>query len=137
MEEQIREQMTKAFWDLVDQDPPDVKQIGNLLEEIKQRLYGIVPNRPDIHHKINDDLPSHDVSWDIQEKLLKWALLLQAPIYDQKIRSWKHNVPGKLSEFIKKYHEHLDRIYKDIETYRNPPTVKGTNGVPTNLKTGR
>ncbi len=137
MEEQIREQMTKAFWDLVDQEPPNVEHIGKLLEEIKQRLYGLVPNSVALHHKINYDLPSDDIKWDLQERLLEWLLKLQAPVHDYKINQWKKNVPEKLSEFIKKYHVHLDVIYKDIETYRNPPKVEGKNGVPDNLRTGR
>lgn len=137
MEEQIREQMMKAFWDMVDQEPPNVEHIGKLLEEIKQRLYGLVPNRIALHHKIHAEFPNDDIRWDLQERLLEWFMRLQAPIHDQKIKQWKKNVPEKLSEFIKKYHEHLDIIYKDIETYHNPPEVKGTNGVPDTLQTGR
>jgi len=137
MEEQIREQMTRAFWDLVDQDPPNVEHIGKLLEEIKQRLYGLVPSKPAIHHAINTDLPSDDIQWDLQERLLDWIMRLQAPIHDQNTKQWKRNVPEKLSDFIRKYHEHLDVVYKDIETYKNPPKVTGTNGVPDNLRTGR
>jgi hypothetical protein len=137
MEEQIREQMTNAFWDLVDQEPPNAEHIGKLLEEIKHRLYGLVPSRVALHHTINDDLPSDDIQWDLQERLLEWILRLQSPIHDQTIRSWKKRVPEKLSDFIRKYHEHLDVIYKDIDTYKNPPKVTGKNGVPDNLRTGR
>ena len=53
------------------------------------------------------------------------------------MKQWKRNVPEKLSDFIRKYHEHLDVVYKDIETYKNPPKVTGKNGVPDNLRTGR
>ena len=65
MEEQIRTQYEKAFWDLLDSDPPDIKHVGKILDEIKQILYSFVLNRPDIHHKINDDL-SGDIDWEFQ-----------------------------------------------------------------------
>jgi hypothetical protein len=112
LEKQIRETYEKAFWDLVDQDPPDVEHIGKLLEEIIGILCNFVPSRTDIHTMIREDLAS--VDWDLQSKLLKWAERFQAPIYDQVTESWRRKLPEKLSVFLKKYYEHLEKINKQI-----------------------
>ena len=133
MEEQIREQYEKAFWDMVDQDPPNYEHLGKLLEEIKQILYSFVPNNARIHHEINDDLDG-EIEWDFQFKLLKWAEILQAPIYDQVTSSWRKKLPEKLSEFLKKYYEHLKAIRKGIDEYHKKP--EGKNGVPDIIKSG-
>jgi|TARA_R110002073_G_scaffold274875_1_gene438425 uncharacterized coiled-coil DUF342 family protein len=134
MEEQIKEQYEKAFWDLIDQEPPNMEHIGKLLDEIKQILYSFVPHRADLHHKINNDL-SGEIAWDFQHKLLAWIEKFQAPIYDQFTQSWRRRVPQKLSEFLKKYYEHLKQIRKEIDGYHQKPD--GTNGVPSVIKTGR
>ena len=133
MEEQIREQYEKAFWDMVDQDPPNKEHLGKLLEEIKQFLYSFVPNNVRIQHAINDDL-NGEIEWDFQFKLLKWVERLQAPVYDQMTSSWKKNLPEKLSTFLKKYYEHLKRIRKGIDEYNAPRG--GKDGVPGVMKSG-
>ena len=98
LEKQIRETYERAFWDLVDKDPPDVEHIGKLLEEIIEILCNFVPSRTDIHAMIREDLAS--VDWELQTKLLKWAERFQAPIYDQVTESWKRKLPEKLSVFL-------------------------------------
>lgn len=134
MEQQIREQMESVFWDLVDADPPNLTHIGAMLDEIKQMLYSFVPRRVDIHHRINDDMDG-DIDWDFQHKLLGWAEKFQAPIYDQMTSSWKKRLPEKLSDFLKKYYDHLEKISKSIYDYNKKPT--GKNGVPDDIKSGR
>ena len=133
MEDQIREQYEKAFWDLVDQDPPDHEHLGKLLDEIKQILYSFVPNNVRIHHEINDDL-NGKIEWDFQFKLLKWVEKLQAPVYDQMTSVWKKKLPEKLSTFLKKYHDHLKKIKKGIDEYHTIPD--GKDGVPNIMKSG-
>ena len=133
MEEQIRTQYEKAFWDMIDMDPPNTEHLGKILEEIKQVLYSFIPHRPDIHHRINDEL-SGPVEWDFQMKLLLWVEKFQAPIYDQVTQSWKKKVPEKLSEFLKKYYEHLDDVKKGIDDYHRKPASVG--GVPGIMKSG-
>lgn len=133
MENQIREQYEKAFWDMVDQDPPDQVHLGKILEEIKQILYSLVPNNVRIHHAINDDFMG-EIGWEFQSKLLKWVERFQAPIYDQVTISWKKKLPEKLSEFLKKYYDHLETIKKGIDEYHKKPG--GKNGVPDTIKSG-
>lgn len=113
LEEQIREQYERAFWDLVDRDPPDVEHIRKLIDEIIDILCNFVPSRTDIHKLIRDDL-SGEVDWSLQEKLIKWSERFQAPIYDQITQKWKKNLPEKLSDFLKKYYEHLEKINKQV-----------------------
>ena len=133
----MEEQYEKAFWDMLDQDPPDTTHISKILEEIKQILYSFVPSRADVHHAINNDMDG-PIEWDFQVKLIIWAEKFQAPVYDQMTQGWKKKVPEKLSIFLKKYSEHLTDIRKGIEKYKNPtPPPGGKNGVPDNLATGR
>ena len=113
LEEQIREQYQKAFWDLVDRDPPDTEHIRKLVDELRDVLCNFVPSRVDIHRLIHKDL-NGEVDWTLQEKLIKWAEMFQAPIYDQVTPQWKKNLPEKLSDFLKKYYEHLEKINKQV-----------------------
>ena len=113
LEEQIKEQYQKAFWDLVDRDPPDLEHIRKLLDEIVNALCGFVPSRADIHAMIRKDLEGVP-DWNLQIKLIKWAERFQAPIYDQVTEKWKKNLPEKLSDFLKKYYEHLEKINKQV-----------------------
>jgi len=136
MEDQIREQYEKAFWDMLDQDPPDTTHLAKILEEIKQILYSFVPNRVDLHHAINNDMEG-PVEWDFQLKLINWVEKFQAPVYDQMTQGWKKRVPEKLSQFLKKYYEHLKNVQKGIEEFKNPSPTTGRRGVPDNLATGR
>lgn len=117
LEKQIREQYQRAFWDLVDRDPPDLEHIRKLVDEIRDVLCNFVPSRVDIHRLVHKDL-NGDIDWSLQEKLLKWAEMFQAPIYDQVTESWKKNLPEKLSDFLKKYYEHLEKINKQMWEHR-------------------
>ena len=126
IEKQVKETYEKAFWDMIDQDPPNVVHIGKLLEEIIEILCKFVPSRTDIHALIKEDLAS--VDWNLQIKLLKWAAMFQAPLYDQVTDSWKRKLPEKLSVFLKKYYEHLETINKQVWDERkklsNGPQLK-------------
>ena len=113
LEAQIREQYQKAFWDLVDQDPPDTDHIRKLVDELEGVLCAFVPSRVDIHRLIHADLGG-EIDWSLQTKLIKWAEMFQAPLYDQITQKWKKYLPEKLSEFLKKYYEHLETINKQV-----------------------
>ena len=113
MEQQIRETYERAFWDMVDQDPPNLEHIRKLIDEVADILCNFVPSRTDIHQMIRDDL-SGEVDWHIQGKIMVWVERFQAPIYDQVTQKWKKNLPEKLSEFLKKLYEHLEKMNKQI-----------------------
>lgn len=114
LEEQIKETYMKAFWDKLDEDPVDMEHLGKLLEEIVGALCSFVPSRTDIHQMIRQDLLSGEVDWHLQEKLLTWAARFQAPIYDQVTDKWKKRLPEKLSDFLREYYQHLEKINKQV-----------------------
>ena len=111
LEDQIREQYQKAFWDLVDRDPPDIEHIRKLVDELREVLCNIGAGRVD--RLIHEDLDG-EIDWTLQNKLIKCAEMFQAPIYDQVTQKWKRNLPEKLSDFLKKYYEHLEKINKQV-----------------------
>ena len=120
MEDQIREQFEKAFWDLLDNDPTQDHLRRLLEEEIVVTLCNFVPNRTDIHKQIKDDLISSNepIDWGIQIKLLNWVEKFQAPIYDQVTEQWKRNCPEPVGQFLKKYYQHLQKVEQQIRDHR-------------------
>ena len=142
MEQQIEEQFKKAFFDILNEDGPEsYDYLRKLLDEIIDKLCMFVPNRHDIHEKIREDL-SGSIGWDIQEKLIKWVEKFQAPIHDITTRIWKLNGPIPVGDFLKKYYEHLEKVYKEVQEARqalsrgenifNPVTGE----LPTKMRTG-
>jgi hypothetical protein len=121
MEEQIRTQMMKAFWDLLDEDmkeePPRLNHVSVLLNEIIGILKSFVPRRIDIHESIDKDFEG-DITWEMQGKLIKWIECFQAPIYDHKTRIYNQKGPQPLSDFLKWYYDHLNTVKNDISRQR-------------------
>ncbi len=128
MEQQVKEQFKKAFFDLLDQEGSDShNHLRVLMNEIIEKLCGFVPNRTDIHDKIKDDLKG-EIEWNVQVKLLDWIEKFQAPIYDQVTREWKKKCPEPIGQFLKKYYSHLEKVNRQINEYKNSPIT---------LKSGR
>ena len=125
MEEQIKEQFHKAFFDILDQEGSEsYDHLRSLLNEIADTLCSFVPNRTDIHEKIKEDL-SGEIGWDIQPKLLGWIEKFQAPIYDQVTSEWKKNCPEPIGQFLKKYYAHLEKVNRQIQDHKNSePTLR-------------
>ena len=90
--EQIKEQMTKAFWDLLEselaEEPPRLEHVKVLLNEIIEILCGFVPSKPNIHEKIKADFEG-EINWNMQLKLIEWLEKFQAPVHDRKTKQWK------------------------------------------------
>ena len=122
MEEQIRAQMMKAFWDLLDEDmreePPRLNHVCVLLNEILGILKDFVPNRTDIHENIDKDFEG-EITWETQSKLIRWVECFQAPIYDQKTRSYRQKGPKALPEFLRWYYDHLQTVKNDVHRQRS------------------
>jgi hypothetical protein len=139
IEMQIKEQMYKAFFDLIDEninsDTPDYIWLANLFSEIKMRLLNIVKKDSKIYKKI-------DVDFDIElfkqmienkvfhyESVLKlinnsfyWILQLQAPVRDEYTNKAKQKIlesdpKNIISTFLKELHICIDYIYEDILAY--------------------
>ena len=127
MEDQIKEQMHKAFFDLLDQEGAESESdthLRALLNEIIDTLCGFVPSRTDVHEKIKEDLAG-EIGWDLQTKLLGWIEKLQAPIYDQVTSDWKKKCPEPIGHFLKKYYAHMEKVNRQIQDHKNsPPTLR-------------
>ena len=148
MENQIKEQMEKAFWDLLEEETSvardDYPRAQALLEEIISILCSFVPNRRDIHETINEDLC--EISWDLQPKLLGWIEKFQAPIHDKTTQNLSERI-FTISEFLKIYYSHLELVHKEVFESRrklengknlfNPDKPDYVNGnVPVNMRSG-
>ena len=143
MEKQIEEQFKKAFFDILNEDGPDsYDYLRKLLNEIVDKLCLFVPNRLDIHQKIKEDL-GEEIGWDIQTKLINWIEKFQAPIHDSMTLRWKNEEPQPVGDFLKKYYEHIELVYKETQEARaalargenifNPVTGE----LPTKMRSGR
>jgi|19_taG_2_1085344.scaffolds.fasta_scaffold144461_2 hypothetical protein len=125
MEEQIKEQFHKAFFDLLDKEGPEsYDHLRSLMNEIADTLCGFVPTRTDIHAKIREELGG-EIGWDVQQKLLGWIEVFQAPIYDQVTSEWKKICPEPIGQFLKKYYAHMEKVNRQIQDHKNsPPTLR-------------
>jgi hypothetical protein len=148
MDQQIKDMFEKAFWDKLDDDTNNnnLEHVIKLLNEIKHILKSFTPNRIDIHNMIDNDI-TNEVCWDTQEKLVNWLEKFQAPIHDKCTRQLKTELPLKLSDFLKRYYEHMTLVHKEVFEYRKKlannenifqsTDVKSSgNNVPDKIKTG-
>jgi hypothetical protein len=143
MEKQIEEQLYKAFFNMLNHDGPESEEwLKKLLQEIIEKLCLFVPNRNDIHEEIKNDLGGQ-VDWDIQKKLIVWIEKFQAPIHDTMTQEWKNNEPQKIGDFLNKYYEHIEQVYKEIqktkEALANDENIFNpvTGELPTKMRSGR
>lgn len=148
MEQQIHDMMRKAFWDKLDEDVEknELKHTTILVNEIKDILKSFVPSRIDIHEKIDADICG-EVSWETQKKLVNWIEKFQSPVHDKFTRNLKSELPIKLSDFLKKYYDHISLVHKEVFEYRqriangenvfkSKDVQSSGNNVPDNIKTG-
>ena len=134
---QIKEQMRKSFFDLIDttvnSDKPDYDWITNLYTEIRDRLGKYLKNNGKTFKQLQEDFDIElfkqmivmDV-FDLNSMLklvnntFNWIIKLQAPARDKETEIAKNNVlasePNKMiSTFIKEVHICLDNIDEDME----------------------
>ncbi len=139
IEIQIKEQMYKAFFDLIDEninsDTPDCIWLTNLFSEIKMRLLNIVKKDGKIYKKIDTDFDIELFKQMIENKVFHyesvlnlinnsfyWIFQLQAPVRDEYTNKAKQKIlesePTKIiSTFLKELHICIDYIYEDIISY--------------------
>ena len=75
LEEKIKENMKRAFCDLVDER--NTEYLKKLTEEIADRMCALVPNRRDIHVQIKSD--TETVDEHTIPNIVKWLYKLQSP----------------------------------------------------------
>jgi len=137
IEIQIKEQMRKSFFDLIDtsvnSEKPDYEWITNLYTEIRDRLGKYLKKDGKTFKKLQDDfdieLFNQMITMDVFDltSMLKlvnntfyWILKLEAPARDKETEIAKNNVlesePNKMiSTFMKEVHICLDNIDEDME----------------------
>lgn len=138
---QIKENMHKAFYDLIDENvnskDPDYNWITKLYIEIRDRLSAFLKKDSKLHKKIYDEFDeklfyqmiSNDVFYkesmlNLINNTFSWIEKLQAPVRDSYTKEAKLRVltspPEKnVSTFLKEVHLCIDFIEEDTLNYFN------------------
>lgn len=138
---QISENMTKAFFNLIDEnfnsDNPDYNWITNLYIEIRDRLCSYLNKNSKTYNKIHEDFDHELFKQMIQNKVFDsvslfklinntfyWIEKLQAPCRDDFTIESKNKVLNTdqkniISVFLKEVHLCLNNIDEDMNNYKN------------------
>jgi hypothetical protein len=157
-------QCRNAYFDLIEgdlrKDPPKTDTVKSIIRDIIESLKTFVPSRTDLHTQMTRDIPHEVVDAStmatIVTKLIHWIEQFQSPAHDHTTQQWlttfqtTTDYPAFLSIFFKEYLEHTEEIYKEVWDARqrlatgenivpaeHRPNVEGSNGVPTNMRSGR
>ena len=138
--------------------PPITTYIKQILEVFKEGLYKFVPNKPEIHQFIHDDLPLATLDTPtiahIVDRLIHWIEQFQAPIHDSITNNWREqfksttNYTDFICQFVFEYKCHNELVFKETWKARkriannesavpNEYRAKGENGIPNSMKSGR
>jgi len=139
IEKQMKEQMKKAFFDLIDStvnsEKPDYVWITNLYTELRDRLCSFTKKDSKSYFKIIEEfdveLFNQMITNDVfdQNSFLKlvnntfgWIEKLQAPARDESTKESKNRVLSSdpqnfISTFLKEIHNCLDNLEYDMENY--------------------
>ena len=142
----------------LNQSPPITTYIQQILEVFKQGLFTFVPNKPEIHQFIKEDLPLETLDTPtmaaIVDRLIHWMEQFQAPAHDPITKQWREqfkkttNYTDFICQFVVEYKNHTEMVYKETWNARKrlanhesavPPEHRTTNdnGIPDTMKTGR
>ena len=162
--ELVEKQSRKAFFSLIkedlQQDPPKTDQIRKIINELIEALCKFVPSRKDYHKQIRSDIAQEDINYNTMPNivfgLITWIEKFQSPVDDVITRQWKKDFTNTqdcsqfIVNFLEEYYQHSEHVYKAVWLARkrlatgenivppeHRPNVEGTNGVPTNMKTGK
>ena len=162
--ERLNVQCAKAYFDLIEEDlrkdPPETDNVKRIVIEIIEALEKFVPSRTDLHESMRHEIPCDTVDAStmaaIVTKLVHWIEKFQSPAHDSTTKQWitsfqaTTDYPAFLSRFLREYLEHTEKIYKEVWEARlrlasgedvvppeRRPNVEGSNGVPTNMRSGR
>jgi hypothetical protein len=145
MEEQIKNQMHKAFWNLLEDDlksePQKFDHLMILIDEIKNKLKGFVPSRIDIHKEFDEIIDISFLKHLFDErsmdpshffKLIQFIVLkikcFCAPYMDKDIKEWESELHTKMQSqieyadfipyFFKQTYIFIEIIEKDIAAFK-------------------
>jgi hypothetical protein len=139
IEEQIRNNMKKAFFDLIDEttnsNKPDIEWLTNLYSELKNRLLSFLKKDGKTYKNLEENFDINLFKQMLEndvfdsESMIKlvnttfyWIEQLQAPIRDEETKNAKERIfysePNKIiSTFLKEVHNCIDNIEEDIRQY--------------------
>ena len=146
MEENIKNIMQKAFWDLIENDlksePQRFDHLMILIDEIKNKLKGFVPNRTDIHKELDEIIDISFLKHLFDEKsmnpkhffelinfIVKKLKCFCAPYMDKEINEWESIVYKKMENqieyayfipfFFKQTYKYIEMIEIDIQKIKS------------------
>ena len=114
MEQQIKEQFEKAFFDLLDQDGSNsLEHLRTLLTEITETLCSFVPNRTDIHKEIHENIDVDLIKnmiennafddknlYNLAVYIISLIKRFQPAVMDEDVNEWEQ---GMLQQFTEKF----------------------------------
>jgi len=152
-----KEELFKQLRTDIDENPPNLTNIGKLLEQFVDGLTKFCPSKTELNKEIRERFPKQIKPEDtllIMQKLIFSIEQLQSPNDDKITKKMLSDVSNNFNNesiivFLSEFYDHTEKVYKDIWDARQrlingeniiPPEhrqqVRGKNGVPFNMKTG-
>ena len=160
----LQKRVKKEFFDIIKEDlkqtPPNTDHIKIVINELIDALCKFIPSKTEIHKTIKNEIYQEDVSFEtmpyIINGLISWIEKFQCPADDVITKKWRKDFKTTQDHlefivvFLQEYYLHSEKVYKEVWEARkrvasgenavppeHRPIVKGSNGVPLNMKSGR
>lgn len=152
-----KEELFKQLRTDIDENPPNLTNIGKLLEQFVNGLTKFCPSKTELNKEIRERFPKQIKPEDtllIMQKLIFSIEQLQSPNDDKITKKMLSDVSNNFNNesiivFLSEFYDHTEKVYKDVWDGRQrlingeniiPPEhrqqVRGKNGVPFHMKTG-
>jgi len=134
LEKQIKEQMHKAFWDLIREDlnavPQKFDHLIILIKEIKDKLKGLTPHRFDLLSEIDESLdesflkhifentalePEH--FFNLIKFIIKKIKQYSSPYMDSELIRWEEEILKSLQQETIIYGEFISVFFENVNKY--------------------
>lgn len=156
-----KEELFRQVREELSAEPRGTVVTRDLLREFVRGLCRFVPSRGDLHAAISRDLVvegdlTSERAFTIMRGLARWVKHFQAPVHDEKVDAMLARVEREggtvhgICAFLEEYYDHVELCYRETWEARArlangesavPPerrvVVKGENGVPTTIRSGR
>ena len=160
----LKTQAKKAFFEGLKKDleekPPKTDQITLIIDELIEALYKFVPSKTPLHEQIKKDIYQETINLETMPQiiygLINWIEKFQSPADDKVTKKWRDDFINTLDcstcivTFLQEYYEHSEKVYRKVWEARqrlvsgenvippeHRPQTEGTNGIPSNMKTGK
>ena len=152
-----KEDLFKQFREDIYKNPPNLTNIGKLLDQFIDGLTKFCPSKTELNKKTRERFPKQIKPEDtflIIQKLIFSIEQFQSPNDDKITKKMLSDVSNNFNNesiivFLSEFYDHTEKVYKDVWDGRQrlkngenivPPEhqkqVKGKNGVPFDMKTG-